>query len=187
MPPPQDFDRWVDVNPEGMSVATQPDSSVRLSFKGSKTYALHGKAHALPPGPFAITIAVQAGFGLSTTGAFFALRESATGHIMALTHIFNGGWANGGGVGRWGSTAGDLVKLDSQVTYPVTNLVWLRINDDGMTRKFLYSADGIYYLEVFESPSSFWLTAADQIAILGYDGNSGSPYSFVVKHWSTTH
>lgn len=185
---PTDPGTWV--NQVGTTLTTNADGTLTFNFPGSADFARHGRVKTIPATPYTATVLVLPNLAYSatstvTTGCGILLWDQAgTNNIIfgfffgpsatnpVLTHYVQ--------ASQWTDfTTASGSSTTSAFASPRSDMLWLRIVDDGVNRSYQTSTDGQTFLAIGQTTSSDFITP-DRIGYFGYDSAANAPYACTI-------
>jgi hypothetical protein len=117
---------------------------------------------ALPSTPYTITAAIgvtQMGTASSSNATGITLRDNAGG--LRVFYLVSDTGANYFGIGGWTSATAFSSYVFIVNTTHVGGLLWLRITDDGTTRKYYHSSNGKDWSLTYSEGRTIFITATE--------------------------
>jgi hypothetical protein len=156
---PPAFSSWTWVN-QGHATASDNGGGIYFVATGDAATSAMMLAKAVPATPYTVTFGILANL-LGTGGnalLFVGFRNSTSGKLVLLEHYQTGNFI----VENWNSaTSYSGINLSARGLNPRT-MYWLRLADDGTTRTYSFSADGINFITFGTDGHTNFLTP-DQI------------------------
>lgn len=173
------------LNQEAASLDTTR-GGLRISQTTGTTNHIQAQVQSLPATPYTITCAFQLEHGPSVVGrAGLILRNASSGKIVTMwSTVLTGTSAPRIDRYRFSSStvfdsAAGFTETNISVAYLRAALHWLRISDDGTTRRFLVSRNGFDFYELANETHTQYITA-DQVGFGIVDGTAESAH---LLHW----
>lgn len=177
---PPDLSQFSWVNQDGGSVVQQ-GAAIYLSGPVSGADSVRCQVKSVPGStPYSVEFAFTTNFQALPTNHFgFVLRESGSGKLVTFSIQFNSLWILG--IYKFNS----VVSFNSQylgIQPHIRDVYWMKFRDDGATRNFYISGDGVNWALVNSHGNTNFLTA-DQWGF--YIDPTGIPYAMgiTVIHW----
>ena len=130
---------------QGSYTADDTHGGIFLQSAGNTTDNIAGMLKAVPSAPYTITIAfIPMYIAVNFTNAGIFLRNSSNGKILVF------GFSNGGIIVQWfdSYTIFNGSVYSGSSTPISSNIMWLRLTDDGSNHKFSWSTNGLHFFEI---------------------------------------
>jgi len=185
---PTDPGTWV--NQGGAMLSTNADGTLSFQFPGGNTLASHARVKAIPATPYTVQVAIlenlnpnvnSGGSGFTACGLVL-WDSSGTKNIYFVELLVSGaGTGYFVAAANWndfaGSFSGNLV--DNGLSPGLGSLLWLQIADDGTTRSYATSTDGVHFQTFYSNVDTAFLVP-DRIGYVGNDGGGNAGYGCTI-------
>jgi hypothetical protein len=179
---------WTTFSPTYSTWTDIPGGGINQLTPGVNSFLLTGAVRTLASGTsYTIVLAVS---GLRTSQDYEAYGICVTDGTKYLT-LMNGVHPGGAGtcisIDGWATTTSASTNYYDNYAVESSGTIWYKMVNDGTHRTFYISADGLYWLQIYQSAYNGYLseTAAGFCAFA--DGNSGANttgISMNVLHWA---
>jgi hypothetical protein len=170
---------WVN---QGTAVASDQPHGLYVRIPGSAALNARMLTKLVPPTPYTITVRFMAqGFPSGDWAGGVGWRESSSGKIVAMS-VGHNGTIGSLRIQRFADNATfSSLALERTSRGFIAGPTFFRFVNDGTTRRFLYSYDGVSFTELANEGQSNFLTP-DEIGVFATNSNSKSVH-MTVSNW----
>jgi hypothetical protein len=176
---------WTWANQASAAVATVGDTLVFTDpIAGNTDVNNHVYYRAAPSTPWVLTAAFKlSALGIQFSNAGIGWRQSSDGKLLMVRQIWNSDWRVT--VTTASSPTAEVSNIVATPLMALMDIMWLRISDDGTTRKAYVSADGENWVQIYSESRTTYLTG-DQIMVHFDDRNASFALACKLYHWAIT-
>lgn len=186
---PTDPGTWI--NQAGSAITTNADGTLTFSFPAGSGFAQHARIKAIPSTPYTVTVLILQNLAVFNTASSSALtgcgltlaasNSSASANIYFIEYLQPGSAAPYQyTLTKWNDYLGSFSSnYQAGLVSPGQGKTWFRIGDDGTTRTYALSNDGVTFRTVQTTTTSDFITPAF-IGYTGEDGTENSAYGCTV-------
>ena len=135
-----------------------------------------------PGTPYTIDMLFQLRLmGTNYPHAGFCWRESSSGKLVSIDIVIDTNIPKFQS-NKWNSPTSYNSTYSNVIDAMVGQMLWIRITDDGVTRKGYTSSDGQHWIEIFSQGHTDFMTP-DEVGFYMDTNNSGYAQSITLLHW----